>query len=119
MLPKELESLAQAVQTGTPTEIDVNQLHRELAGVAEFHRQLVSGELMTGEQQALFAAHVGRYVDAGRGARELSITAPAGGPPKVVLRITAPGGGVPPVNAGGAGAPVECPNCHLVFTPVP
>lgn len=119
MLPKELGNLAHAVQTGTPTEIDVNQLHAELAGIAEFHRQLVDVDLTTTEPQALFAAHVGKYVEWGRGVGGFSITAPAGGPPKVVLRITAPDSGVPSVSAGGAGARVKCPNCNYSFTPVP
>lgn len=118
MLPKELGNLARAVQTGTATEIDVIQLHAELAGIAEFHRQMLDGEFTTSERQALFAAQVGKYVDRERGVSGLSITAPSGGPPKVVLRITAPEGGVPSVSAGD-GVSVECPICHHVFTPVP
>ncbi len=117
MLPNEVGKLFDALNESKETSIDAPMLCRELAGIAEFNRALINGGRMSEWQRELFAKHVARYIDPNCMRGNLSITAPPSGPPKVLVQITAPPGGIPPVSGTASSRSVECPNCHLVFTP--
>ncbi len=116
MLPRELNKILTAVNEAKEAHIDVAQLSTELAGTAQFYRALVDKDLLTDQQRVLFAEHVGRHIDWGKGGAP-GITAPPQGPPKVHLYITAPKGGAPSVASGGAAGRVKCPNCQHEFIP--
>ena len=47
MLPKEVGTLFNAVASAEPTAIDAQRLKAELAGIAAFHRELHTNNLLT------------------------------------------------------------------------
>jgi hypothetical protein len=117
MLPKEMSKLYVAVNGSKEAQVDVGRLRSELAGMAQFHRRLLSG-LMTKDQELLYSEFVHPHIDPRdleRLKHGVAITAPREGPPEVHLRITAPATGAPTVKPSAG--KVRCPNCGEVFKP--
>jgi hypothetical protein len=108
MLPKEVGTLFNAVGSAEPTAIDAQRLKAELAGIAAFHRELHTNNLLTLEQSDLYQKYIGTY------AGHTALTAPPGGVPTVIFMSTPTYGLADIVEAQLS--TVECPNCHQKFT---
>jgi hypothetical protein len=114
MLPRETATLLEALANPKDVKVDVDQLRAELEGWSEFNVQLLEGSDLTPLRQEAFERHVAQF-----GLRspllDKSITAPAGGPPQVVLKITAPSGGPPKIRTGSTPILIQCPKCQHEF----